>query len=247
MKKLLILYYHEVVKKGEGDSYQKIEEEKFEEQMKYLQDNGYTALFFSDLDKPLPEKSVVVSFDDGFLSVYENAAPIMKKYGVKGNIYLPTAYIGNDAKFMDWGQIKVLQESGGFEMQAHTHNHVDIRTLTTPLMQEEIQNSQTFFERELNRKPCAICLPFGTYDRKSLRLLKTNGEYKYVLGSFYGMVGKRKLQKGGLLPRIGVSNTDTLEVFEKKLKGKLNWKGYLQRARLWLSSVRKQHVHKYDF
>ena len=115
MKKLLITYYHEVVKEGEGATYQKIEEEKFEAQMRYLQEQGYTSLFFSELGKPLPEKAVIVSFDDGFRSVYENAAPIMQKYGIKGNIYLPTAYIGNDEKFMDWDMVRALQDKG-FEM-----------------------------------------------------------------------------------------------------------------------------------
>ena len=247
MKKLLILYYHEVVAKGEGAAYQKIEEEKFEEQMRYLQENRYKTLFFSELDKPLPEKAVIISFDDGFRSVYEKAVPIMEKYGIKGNVYLPTAYIGNDEKFMTWDMVKALQADGKFEMQAHTHNHVDIRTLTKENMDNEVQFSQEKFEKELQYQPTAICLPFGTYDKKSLRLLKKTGQYKYVLGSFYGMVGKHQLKKGGLLPRIGVSDTDSLEVFEKKLKGKLNWKGSLQRLRLWLTSLRKQHVTKYDY
>ena len=112
--------------------------------------------------KPIPEKSVVVSFDDGFLSVQKNAAPIMKKYGIKSNVYLPTAYIGKDSHFMDWEMIKSLQDSGEVEMQAHTHNHVDIRTLSLSAMQEEIQNSKAIFDKELGFNPCAICLPFGT-------------------------------------------------------------------------------------
>ena len=246
MKKLLVIYYHEVVKKGEGASYQKIEEEKFEAQMRYLRDNGYTSLFFSELDKPLPEKAIIVSFDDGFRSVYENAAPIMQKYGVKGNVYLPTAYVGNNEKFMSWDMVKTLAENG-FEMQAHTHNHVDIRTLNAETLEKEILPSQTLFMEQLSFTPNAICLPFGTYDRRSLRLLKKTGKYKYILGSFYGSVCKSKVRKGGLLPRIGISDADTPLVFEKKLKGKLHWKGTLQRARLWVSSLRKQRVEKYEY
>ena len=246
MKKLLIIYYHEVVKKGEGATYQKIEEEKFEAQMQYLKDNGYVSLFFSELCKPLPEKAVVVSFDDGFRSVYENAAPIMQKYGVKGNIYLPTAYIGKDGRFMDWEMARELQEKG-FEMQAHTHNHVDIRTLSTEELQKEVEISKEYFVRELGKTPCAICLPFGTYDRRSLQLLKNTDAYKYVLGSYYGRVGERKLCKGGLLPRIGISNADSIKIFEKKLKGKLSWKGPLQRMRLFLHSIKGDRVQKYEY
>ena len=118
-KKLKVLYYHEVVEQGQGFSYQKIEKEAFEQQMAYLRAEGYETLYFSDLNKPLPAKAVIVSFDDGFRSVYENAAPIMEKYGIKGNVYLPTGYIGNDPHFMDWDMVQKLQE-GSFEMQAQS-------------------------------------------------------------------------------------------------------------------------------
>lgn len=246
MSKVLIMYYHEVVKRGEGATYQKIEEEKFEAQMRYLQEQGYTSLFFSELDKPLPQKSVIVSFDDGFRSVYENAAPIMQKYGIKGNIYLPTAYIGQDEKFVDWDMVRALQENG-FEMQAHTHTHADIRTLSLKDMQREVQASNEYFADELGVKPCAICLPFGTYDRRSVRRLKRVGGYKYILASYYGRAGKRKCKKGGLLPRIGISDTDGIEVFEKKLKGKLSWKGPLQRARLFLHNLKGEKIRKYEY
>lgn len=246
MKKILIMYYHEVVKRGEGATYQKIEEEKFEAQMKYLRDNGYTSLFFSELDKPLPQKSVIVSFDDGFRSVYENAAPIMQKYGIKGNIYLPTAYIGQGEKFMDWDMVRDLQDKG-FEMQAHTHNHVDIRTLSAEDMQREVETSSEYFSRELGEVPCAICLPFGAYDRRSVKLLKKTGKYKYILASFYGRAGERKLKKGGLLPRIGISNADDIQTFEKKLKGKLSWKGPMQRVRLFLRNLKGEKITKYEY
>ena len=246
MKKLLIIYYHEVVKKGEGATYQKIEEEKFEAQMQYLRDHGYTSLFFSELGKPLPQKSVIVSFDDGFRSVYDNAAPIMQKYGIKGNIYLPTAYIGEDEKFISWDMARELKDKG-FEMQAHTHTHVDVRTLSFATMQNEVTTSGEYFARELGVEPCAICLPFGTYNRRSVKQLKKTGKYKYILASFYGRAGERKLKKGGLLPRIGISDTDSIEVFENKLKGKLSWKGVIQRARLFLHNLKGDRVDKYDY
>ena len=71
--------------------------------------------------------------------------------------------------------------------------------------------------------------------------------YKYILGSFYGRANKRALKKGGLLPRIGISNSDCIEVFVKKLKGKFSWKGPLQRLRLKISSMKGQRVEKYEF
>ena len=243
-KKLKVLYYHEVVEKGQGFSYQKIEKEAFEHQMAYLQAEGYETLYFSDLDKPLPAKVVIVSFDDGFRSVYENAAPIMEKYGIKGNVYLPTGYIGNDPHFMDWDMVQKLQE-GSFEMQAHTHNHVDVRTLDEQALQEQIQASDELFREKLGYLPRAFCLPFGTYDSASIKKIRNTGRYDYILGSYYGnlQIGK----KDRVLPRIGISNDDTMEDFAAKLQGKRNWKGPLQRLRLWLKNLKKERITNYEY
>ena len=244
MGKLTILYYHEVVEKGEGNSYQKIEKEKFAQQMAYLQAEGYESLYFSELDKPLPSKAVIVSFDDGFRSVYENAAPIMQQYDIKGNVYLPTGYIGNDPHFMDWEMVSRLWENG-FEMQAHTHNHVDVRTLDGDALQEQIKASDELFREKLGILPSAFCLPFGTYDRASVKELKKAGRYDYILGSYYGNF--TKAQKGRVLPRIGISNDDTMEDFAAKLQGKRNWKGPLQRFRLCLRNLKKERITHYEY
>lgn len=246
MEKLLVIYYHEVVEKGGGNAYQKIEEEKVEEQMRYLFENGYTSLFFSELGEPLPKKAVIVSFDDGFYSVYEKAAPILKKYGIKANVYLPTAYIGKE-KFMTWEQVVSLTESGLFEMQAHTHAHVDVRTKDEKGILDEIEKSSEQFLLHGLKLPTAFCFPFGTFDRKSVVALKKTGAYKYLLGSYYGMIGKGVIKKGGLMARIGISNNDDMQTFIKKLNGKLNWKGPLQRVRLFLSNLKGQRVEKYDY
>ncbi len=240
---LTVIYYHEVVPNGQGAHYQKIDIDKFEEQMRYLSENGFTTLKFSQLKGKLPKKAVIVSFDDGLRSVYENAIPIMKKYGIVSNVYLPTKYIGNDLKFMDW---EMVQNAGDdVEFQAHTHSHVDVRTLLFQELQEEIESSDVLFKEKLNFMPTALCLPYGAYDRKSKKNLKAISRYDFVLGSYYGKI--KKLKKNKILPRIGISNKDDIVVFANKLKGKYNYKGIVQRLRLKLQNLKKQTVTKYDY
>lgn len=246
MSELLIIYYHEVVNKNEGFSYQKIEQEKFEGQMAYLADSGYHTLFFSELGKDLPEKSVIVSFDDGFRSVYKNAAPIMRKYGIKGNIYLPTKYIDCDDCFMSWNMVRELYQNGEFEMQAHTHSHVDIRTLSEETMKQEVEKSSQLMNLYLGYTPIAFCMPFGVYDKRSITLLKKVGKYDYYLGSFYGRQSVNNL-KGKMLPRIGISNDDSLDMFIRKLNGEYDWKGPLQRLRLGLRNLKKERITNYEY
>lgn len=237
-KELLIIYYHEVVEKGKGYSYQKIEKEKFAEQMRYLAESGYRSLFFSELEKGLPEKALIISFDDGFRTVYENAEPIMRQYGLKGNIYLATGYIGTDPQYMSWEMVESLYRNQRFEMQAHTHNHVDIRMLSREEMQEEINRSNELFEEHLGYTPNTFCIPYGYYSHASVALLRECGSYRYVLGSFYGRRAENKLTSG-VLPRIGISNNDSAECFVSKIKGSYDWKGMLQRARLTVKNLKK--------
>ncbi len=241
---LTILYYHEVVKKGEGNSYQKIDIDKFYEQMKYLADNGYVSLFFSELEKgEIPKKAVIVSFDDGFRSVYDKAYPIMKEFGIKGNVYLPTAFIGQKPQFMDWEMVKEMGDS--FEIQAHTHSHVDVRGLDKEELQSEIDKTDEILNEKLRYLPKAFCFPFGTFDKKSVKNLRKIGRYEYLLGSFYGSIKGDFSRK--VLPRIGISNDDTFETFVKKLKGKKNYKGILQRLRLSIHNLKKDRVTEYIY
>lgn len=238
---LSILYYHEVVDPGHGFSYQKIDLDKFSSQMQYLHENGYQTLHFSQLNQPLPEKAVIVSFDDGFRSVYQNAASIMQEYGIVGNIYLPTAYIEKYPQFMDWNMVRQLQ--GLFEFQAHTHNHLDIRTLSKEQLNQEIALSDAEFIGQLHWKPSVFCMPYGVFDHKSIYRLRSTHRYRFLLGSFYGTV--KHAGDGAILPRIGISNDDTLDIFQKKLEGKLNWKGSLQRARLMLQNIKGERITDY--
>lgn len=237
-----IIYYHEIVEDGKGYSYQKIDQSKFEDQMKWIRDNGYISLFFSELDKELPKKSVIVSFDDGFKSVYQNAIPIMQKYGIKGNVYLSTAYIGTDNRFMDWDMVIEMQKNRQLEMQAHTHTHIDIRLADEDKMREEIEISNHEIEKHLEYQPIAFCIPYGKYNRKSIKILKDVSNYKYILGSFYGDINMSVSAK--ILPRIGISNEDNLKTFERKMKGLLNWKGYLQRLRLFYYNIKHESITK---
>lgn len=246
MKKLIVIYYHDIVEKGKGYSYQRVERDRFEQQMKFLCEKGYTSLRFEDLEKPLPEKAVMVTFDDGFRTVYQNAAPVMRKYDIKGNVFLPTKYIEEKhGHFMTWEMLRDLCGRKEFSVAAHTHTHVDIRTLKETEMRAEIETSNWLIKERLGLMTRSFCMPYGKYDSRSLKLLTQAYPYQYVFACYYGHADERNLTNQ-LLPRIGISNEDTLEIFQRKLEGGLNWKGFLQRARLCVSNLKGERITQYD-
>lgn len=246
MRRIPIIYYHEVVPDGQGYSYQKIDECKFARQMQVLHDSGYQSLMFSELDAPIPEKPVIVSFDDGFQSVCDRAQPIMERYGIRGNIYLPTARLGSSNVFMDWDTVRTLFARGDWFFAAHTHTHKDIRSFTPETAKGEIEASHSMFRQMLGYEPDVFCIPYGTYTRKSAAMVQKAGKYRLMLGSFYGFADLSASERR-VLPRIGISNDDTDEAFTGKLNGKYNWKGPLQRLRLAADNLAGRRIEHYQY
>ena len=113
-----VLMYHSVCKNDRVHSDYFILPEKFEEDIRYLKAHGYTAVFTEDIvkyvkgEKNLPEKSVVITLDDGFYNNLSNVLPVLKKYGFKDPAYA----------YLSWEDISVLASSGCVEIGSHTYD-----------------------------------------------------------------------------------------------------------------------------
>ena len=112
--------------------------EMFEKQIKTLSENGYTGITFEEMveyvynGKKLPEKSICITFDDGYLNNYEIAYPILKKYNMKANIFVIGVSVGSLTNYKDtnypitphftYEQAKEMEESGLISIQSHTYD-----------------------------------------------------------------------------------------------------------------------------
>lgn len=122
-----ILTYHKFTK-GRGDI-TTVGEKAFEEQMRFLNKNGYhvvglDAFFdFIDLKRPIPGKSVVITADDGWRSFYEIAYPILKKYRYPATLFVYTDFISiNSRSQLDWDALREMNKNG-IDIQNHTKTH----------------------------------------------------------------------------------------------------------------------------
>ena len=90
-----IITYHKISNQKEF-GLTTVSKRQFEIQMKYLKSNGYTSVCFKNLTQEysLPEKPIIITFDDGYESIYQNAFPILKKYNFMAVVYIITDYIG---------------------------------------------------------------------------------------------------------------------------------------------------------
>ncbi len=143
---LPVLMYHNIA--GNGDGSVTVTAESFESQMKTLAENGYTAVTLDDLydfvysGAELPDKPVLITFDDGYMSNYEIAWPILEKYGMKAVIFAIGVSVGKDT-YKDTGieitphfsyeQAKEMIDSGVISVQTHTydmHQNADYERLS---------------------------------------------------------------------------------------------------------------------
>lgn len=177
---LRVLCYHKIGDPPKGSRLKDlwVSTAKFRSQVKYLLDHGYTTILFSDLQKaykgeaPLPEKAVLITFDDGYENNYLNAWPVLRELGAKGNIYVVFNTIG---KVNSWhnpasepwvnmatlAQLKEMQASGVIEFGSHTMNHPHLSQLKPGDAAWEIAESKRQLEAAFGREMCAFAYPYG--------------------------------------------------------------------------------------
>ncbi len=181
--------------------------DKFDEQMGYLSKNGYHATDFDTLiaalrgQTTLPPKSVILTFDDGYIDFYLNAFPILRKYNLRAVSFLPTGLIGT-GYYMSWAQVKEINASGLVSFQAHSVTHPNLAALSDSDLKYQMSKSKTTLESMLGKPVNTIAYPYGISDARVWQAVKAAGFISGV-GTWYGDIAS----EGTLidLPRIKIS------------------------------------------
>lgn len=151
-----------------------VREDAFEEQMAFLKRNGYRVIrlqeLFDFLDRksPIPKKSVVITFDDGWLSMYEIAYPILKRYGYPATLFVYTDLIRPSNTSLDWRKIREMAQNG-IDMQCHSKTHRSLGKLEDEetlqayfeAVKAELVESAKIIKRQLNKDVKYLAYPFG--------------------------------------------------------------------------------------
>ncbi|HBX71170.1 MAG TPA: hypothetical protein DEH25_17795 [Chloroflexi bacterium] len=162
-----ILLYHHV----EGDvSYSRyyVSVPDFRAQMQALHDWGYTAIPISLLldalikGAELPEKPIVITFDDGNRNIYDNAFPIMQEFGFPGVFYIVANRLNSGTNIAHVPELKEML-AVGWEIGSHSYTHSDL-TLDHSIAQYEILQSKLDIEDALGIKVQTFAYPYGTID-----------------------------------------------------------------------------------
>jgi len=198
--------------------------ENFKAQLQYLAEAGYHTITLTDLylhltqGYPLPEKPIVLTFDDGYRDAYEVVFPLLLDYGFTGTFFvLATPAHFESPDYLTWAQMKEMSDAG-MEIQAHGRDHVDLRNRSYDYLVYQIQGIQEAIHYHTGRLPRFFCYPSGRYDANVIAVLKSAGYWGAVTTKW----GKTHVWAGeGLfeMPRVRVRGGDTLESFIDRLEG----------------------------
>lgn len=178
-KTIPVLMYHSI--NYEKNNILRVPKDKFAAEMKWLYDNGYTTLSLDEVcdavsnKKEVPEKSVVLTFDDGYKDNYESAFPVLKQYNFKATVFMITDEIGDSKNgYLTAEQIKEM-DAGGMRIESHTVDHPDLNTLSYKQQYKELTKSKAELETLLGRPVNFVAYPSGEYDSNTIKAAKKAG------------------------------------------------------------------------
>lgn len=229
MGDVLVLCYHTV--SPTWDATFSVTPDTLERQLTQLVQAGWRAATFTDaVLNPQGPKTLAVTFDDGFASVFELAEPILTRLGLRGTVFVPTAFMAerqhlswegieawrgtpheDELRCMDWDELGQLADRG-WEIGSHTCSHPHLTMLSDAELREEMRGSFEQCSMHLGRPCPSIAYPYGEVDVRVATLAKEAG---YRTGA---CLAHSLVPLGPYLwPRIGIWRDDTDVRFRLKI------------------------------
>lgn len=213
-----ILMYHAIAPAAAGEPYPElfVPQAEFEEQMRWLEDEGYTGVTLGQVfaawedGEPIPEKPVVVSFDDGLRSQYVGAFPMLEALGWPAVLNLKIDTV--DQGELDEAAIEDMIDAD-WEIDAHSLTHPDLTTLDSAALEEEVAGSREEIQRRFDQPADFFCYPAGAYDAEVIAAVKRAG-YRGATTVIPGLAGPGEPYE---LPRVRVEPGDGPDELAAKL------------------------------
>ncbi len=193
--------------------------EQFDTEMKYIKDQGYTTLTLDELydyfenKVAVPDKSIVITLDDGYENNYTEAFPILKKYGLKATIFMVTSVIDVNPNCLTSAQLKEMDKAG-IDIESHTATHPDLDTLSYAQQLAELKESKAVLEKLLGRPVKYVAYPTGKYNDDTLKAVQEAG-YRMA----FTTNGRWSDKSDGILTldRVYISTFHSMSVFKTRL------------------------------
>jgi peptidoglycan/xylan/chitin deacetylase (PgdA/CDA1 family) len=187
---LAILSYHKIgnAPRGAWEPWNYVPEAMLADQLQAVEECGWEVVdlraVLNGLLAPdtLPERSALVTFDDGYRSLVDRALPVLTDRGYPGVVFVPAAYVGGVAEFdanrsepleglCDWEQLREL-EHAGISVQSHGFRHLAASEIDWPQLEDELKRSKAVLERGLAKQVEVHAFPYGDAGDDAARMAR---------------------------------------------------------------------------
>ncbi len=166
--------------------------DQFQEHLNELKTGGYTVLPLGQIvdaleaGKSLPDRTVALTIDDAYFSVYERAWPLLKEAGFPFTIFVSTASLSSEpTDYMTWEQLKEMSMAGVY-VGHHTASHAHLPTLDAEGLRKEISTASATFQEKLGFIPAIFAYPYGEYGTDIKKVIADAG-FKAAFGQQSGV------------------------------------------------------------
>nr|VFK21163.1 MAG: Polysaccharide deacetylase [Candidatus Kentron sp. LPFa] len=232
-----ILMYHMVREHRRGAAFNKLRvtPRRFERQLRWLRARGWYFAFVAELTEPerLPEKTVCLTFDDGYRDNFIHAHPMLQKYHAKATLYPVvdrcdrdwsarkkahhnSGELKREPKLLD-AEIREMLDSGLWQLGGHTMTHANLSRLDGEGKRAEILGGKIRLAEIFEASPRSFAYPFGIYDAEDIEIVAEAG-FETAVTTRNGIsrdISRERLE----LRRIKVSGKDSMLAFGLKMRG----------------------------
>ncbi|MGH4021361.1 MAG: polysaccharide deacetylase family protein [Pseudonocardiaceae bacterium] len=204
--------------------------EMFAAQLALLREHGFTPLTFSGLglallgDGGLPERPIVLTFDDGYADFHREALPLLTRYGCEATVFVTTGWVQDAGEYaagtpldrmLSWSQIDEVS-AAGIEIGAHSHSHAQLDQLPDAALRRELCTSKVLLEDRLGREVPGLAYPYG-YSSARVRAAVRAAGYRHAAAVSNATArGQADLLA---LPRLTIRRSTSLDTFRRIVHG----------------------------
>ena len=215
-----VIYYHDIVN-GNGYGSQQTDLELFKNHMNYIKSKNFSTYTFDELENNenllYSNDTVLITFDDGWVSNYSEIFDFMKDLNIKYNIFLEVGKIGADPNYLTWDMVREMYSSGIVGFGAHTFSHPDMSDLSIIDTEKEFLLANKKITDETGIIPKDFCYPFGKYSEQTNKYILDNTDYTRIYTS--KMMYSYKKYNKIVFGRNSINGDRPFSVFINMLKG----------------------------
>lgn len=223
----ILMYHHIADPPADADVFRRdlsVRPVAFEGQLRYLEQSGYRPVTLTDLalyltmGQPLPDRPIILTFDDGYRDNYTHAFPLLERFGFVGTFFLTTAPIDSqNPDWLSWDEVTEMH-AAGMQFEPHGYDHSDLRGRSYDFLVYQILASREAIEARTGEICRFFAYPSGRYDQFVIDVLRSAGFWGAV---FTGQGATHSTGDLFVLRRIRVRGGDDLDAFARNLN--LNW------------------------